>query len=1194
VEEVTHTLASITPTGNSNARYPFVSQTQTKHFELGNTGSPFRTITRTTAIDGYGTPYDVSTVSVENATGVNAGSTHTQRSFTPTANITNDISANWCLNRRTRIQDIRSHSLTNGGQLTRTVDQTWDLPKCRMTDQVVEPGSSWALSTHLDYDAFNNVWKKTTSGSNVTSRTTETFWGADGRYPVWTKNALAHQTFYGWNYVRGLKETETDPNGNVTVTGYDDLGRTVRVRRPDGTATRQAFTACNAGNGFCGDGLLRFFVQVSERDVSDQIVNYKSTYYDAANRPKYDHTLSFDGAVTVVRTNYNARGNVETQSVPYFAGAGAFAQTTYTYDLLNRLKKQERPTDDQGASLHTELTDYNGLTTTRTNAASGVRTEVSTAWGVMAQVTDEALKHTVYTHNAFGELRTVTDPLSNTTSVNYNVRGFKQNSTDPDMGFWEFTYDALGQMLTQTDAKTQITAFTYDVLGRMSSRTDHGSQLTTWNWDTAANGKGQLGSVTAPGGYSETHTYDNRSRRSSVTTVAAGSSYTVDYGYDAALGQLSTITYPTATSGRFSVQYAYQNGFLKDVRDTSSPTTPLWRTITQNARGNVTQEGFGNGQITNLGFDAANGNLESLQTGPSGGTATQNLVYDWYKVGNLENRKDLNQSLTENFQYDSLHRLKEVRRNSALTLSMTYDDIGNIVTKSDVGSYTYHPTRKHAVTSAGGNAYAYDANGNMTSRSGATVTWTTYNYPQTINQAGGNFSTFHYGPDRSRYRQVSQNGTLAEDRIYIGGVFEKLTVGSKTEFRHYIKANGKIVAIKLLSTVSTDNETFYLHDDHLGSTDVITRQSGAVYQRLSYDAWGNRRGSAWTGTPSTADKNAINASTHIGFTGQEQLDNLNLVHLNGRVYDPVLARFMSADPLVQSPYVSQSFNRYSYTWNNPLNATDPSGFCTGFLLKSFCEMYHPEQVTSALVLVNGIETMIVGPRDGMTGSAQMQTQADFQALKDSQQLLEQRQSQGSTVGGSSALRVAGQYLLGAIDSVLQDYYELQPLNPTAGIDVAAADLLGSYQSPFPAAATNADQFARDLGPTAAVVAGILTGRPTGVGAYRLVGGHHIHAKRAFQGIAGYDLREALAVSDGLLARYGVRHADITAAQQRLFRQLAASGAPNTLTQHSRIAYRALVEAGVPRSVAADLVIGSQSQLIRSGIFEPSAIPWGGQ
>jgi RHS repeat-associated protein len=219
----------------------------------------------------------------------------------------------------------------------------------------------------------------------------------------------------------------------------------------------------------------------------------------------------------------------------------------------------------------------------------------------------------------------------------------------------------------------------------------------------------------------------------------------------------------------------------------------------------------------------------------------------------------------------------------------------------------------------------------MISRGGAAVSWYGYNLPQTINQAGGNYSTFYYAPDRSRYRQTSQNGSTAEDRIYVSGLFEKLTTnGTTVQYRNYIVANGTKVAIKVFSSAGSlsPNDVLYLHDDHLGSTQTLTNTLATILISESYDAWGKRRGSNWTGMPSTADLNTITTTTHIGFTGQEELDNLSLVDLNGRVYDPTIARFMSADPHVQAPYRSQSLNRYSYTWNNPLNQTDPTGFDT--------------------------------------------------------------------------------------------------------------------------------------------------------------------------------------------------------------------------------------------------------------------------
>jgi RHS repeat-associated protein len=61
-------------------------------------------------------------------------------------------------------------------------------------------------------------------------------------------------------------------------------------------------------------------------------------------------------------------------------------------------------------------------------------------------------------------------------------------------------------------------------------------------------------------------------------------------------------------------------------------------------------------------------------------------------------------------------------------------------------------------------------------------------------------------------------------------------------------------------------------------------------------------------------------------TEHEGLDELGIIHMNGRIYDPYIGRFMSADPYIQAPYELQSHNRYSYVMNNPLLYTDPSGY----------------------------------------------------------------------------------------------------------------------------------------------------------------------------------------------------------------------------------------------------------------------------
>jgi RHS repeat-associated protein len=117
--------------------------------------------------------------------------------------------------------------------------------------------------------------------------------------------------------------------------------------------------------------------------------------------------------------------------------------------------------------------------------------------------------------------------------------------------------------------------------------------------------------------------------------------------------------------------------------------------------------------------------------------------------------------------------------------------------------------------------------------------------------------------------------------------------------------------------------TSYLHHDHLGSLTVITDETGAVTERLAYDPWGKRRYA--NGVADVLDS-IVGYNTDRGFTMHEHLDEIGIIHMNGRIYDPLIGRFMSADPFVQSPSTLQSYNRYAYVMNNPLNMTDPSGY----------------------------------------------------------------------------------------------------------------------------------------------------------------------------------------------------------------------------------------------------------------------------
>ncbi|NYZ70391.1 hypothetical protein H0A36_30730, partial [Endozoicomonas sp. SM1973] len=178
-----------------------------------------------------------------------------------------------------------------------------------------------------------------------------------------------------------------------------------------------------------------------------------------------------------------------------------------------------------------------------------------------------------------------------------------------------------------------------------------------------------------------------------------------------------------------------------------------------------------------------------------------------------------------------------------------------------------------------------------------------------------------YGPDRARIRRIDSKPNQSLTTYYMGGIYEKVhDSNGQIKHKHYI---ADVAVVTQTEGESTTKEN-YLHKDHLGSVVAITDSTGNVIERASYDPWGKKRLTSWRPAP---DYTALASNiTTRGFTGHESLDAVGLTHMGGRVYDQNLGRFLSADPIIQAPHNLQSYNRYSYGWNNPLNGTDPSGF----------------------------------------------------------------------------------------------------------------------------------------------------------------------------------------------------------------------------------------------------------------------------
>jgi RHS repeat-associated protein len=252
------------------------------------------------------------------------------------------------------------------------------------------------------------------------------------------------------------------------------------------------------------------------------------------------------------------------------------------------------------------------------------------------------------------------------------------------------------------------------------------------------------------------------------------------------------------------------------------------------------------------------------------------------------------------------------------------------------------------------------------------VTWTGDNLAASITRDGSNWSSFVYGPDRQRWQQVNASTGNGQATIhYVGSLYEREDRGIGAYHRFHVYAGGQAVAVQ--TWVSGSVSTRYLHRDHQGSVVAMTSSGGALYERSAYDAWGKRR-DASTGASLNALSWLANPAPvaalgyRRGYTGHEHLDQLGLIHMNGRVYDPEVARFLSADPFVQFPGSTQGYNRYAYVNNSPLSSTDPSGYFVQFILAAkMMAAGGAIAASGTLMMAHGIHAAVQGFQQGGLG-----------------------------------------------------------------------------------------------------------------------------------------------------------------------------------------------------------------------------------
>lgn len=770
---------------------------------------------------------------------------------------------------------------------TKTSRFEYDEDSGLLTAEYAEPDNPKGIKKTYQHDAFGNITQSTTEpiGDSSDSRTETTVYESKGRFITSHTDVLGFTTTNNVDEARGLLLSTTDANGITTTNTYDIFGRNIQSSTP--IATSHAVTGWSNGMTDAPSNALYF----QYADVTGE--PYTIEFFDCLGRSVRKVTESVDGRKIYVDVVYNEKGLVEKTSEPYFPGS-TICWNTNLYDATGRVIRQTAP----DGSYYTM--QYSGLTTTTTDPLGHSTVKTMTAKGLLGESVDADGTSVTYSYDNRGNCTSISGPHTYI-SMGYDIFGNKISSHNPDIGDYTYEYDAFGELIQSRHGSDTPVTYEYDEGGRVVTETLPEMTVTT-TYDTRFNGA--VSRIESTNGHSIDYYYDTYGRVVREVEVINNKTFETLTTYND-IGKVDVVTYPSGLRVR---NHYSDNGILTSVKNADTNYT-YWTLDTLNARGQIEKETLGNGLGISTTYNAQKGYVERI--------CTPNRIswdYGYNTVGNMVSRKDNLRNLTETFEYDNLDRLITVKKNGMTTQEMTYDEVGNILSKSDVGSnfeYGSYSNRLQAFTSTGYQPKQWD-----------NIQYSSFNKITHLTM-GTSSLNITYGADKSRILASQTIGGVTENRYYIGNIYEEKEKNDTITKINYIFASGKAIAI-FETKAQGDSTLLFIHHDQLGSINAYSDVNGILVQELSYDAWGRRRNpETWAYYTDILDAGALDAH---GFTGHEHIDLFEVVNMDGRMYDPVIGRFLSPDPIIQAPDYSQSLNRYAYCLNNPLSLVDPSGY----------------------------------------------------------------------------------------------------------------------------------------------------------------------------------------------------------------------------------------------------------------------------